>query len=385
VTFRAEPGVGGLPGGVDQPLHIQIKQSYNANRAGPGAREVEVKILKLRKEKLDLFASVVQRFGEVHAPIEQQGRYVFKRLTRWAEARLEYDRTILPLKKYFLPPREALLRYRPGHGFEACTDTLNQKIVLFGVHACDVYAINILDRVFAGKYNDPYYQTRRRNIAIIGIDCTPDRHCFCRSMRADFVDHGFDLFLYDTGEYYQALVATALGDDMVLATGSVFEPVDAAEIEAYKRRSAKKRSAFELDVEIRDLPEIFEMEYQSEIWEELGGRCLSCGSCSMVCPTCYCYDVNDEVELGSRAGSRIRSWDSCLFVNHALVASGENFRGSRASRIKFRFYHKQRGFVAEYGRPSCVGCGRCITACPVHIDVVQVIDRLRRVQDATDA
>jgi len=101
----------------------------------------------------------------------------------------------------------------------------------------------------------------------------------------------------------------------------------------------------------------------------------------MVCPTCYCYDVADSVELGSRAGNRTRTWDSCLFANHALVGSGENFRGPRASRVKFRFYHKQRGFVAEYGRPSCVGCGRCISACPVNIDVVQVIDRLREVHD----
>jgi sulfhydrogenase subunit beta (sulfur reductase) len=91
--------------------------------------------------------------------------------------------------------------------------------------------------------------------------------------------------------------------------------------------------------------------------------------------------VADDVELGSRAGKRVRLWDSCLFASHALVASGENFRGPRASRIKFRFYHKQRGFVAEYGRPSCVGCGRCVSACPVGIDVVGVIDRLRRVQD----
>ena len=340
-----------------------------------------MKILKLPKEKLDLFASVVQQFGELHAPVEQDGKYVFRKLNRWSDARLEHDRTILPPKKYFLPPRETLFRYRPGEGFVPCTDGMDQRIVLFGVHACDVYAINILDRVFAGKYQDPYYQARRKNIAIIGIDCTPDKHCFCRSMRADFVDHGFDLFLYDTGDYYQALVGTALGDDMVLATGALFEAVDAQDIDAYKSRSLSKRRAFQLDVEIRDLPEIFEMEYESEIWEELGQRCLSCGTCSMVCPTCYCYDVVDEVELGSRAGKRTRMWDSCLFASHALVASGENFRGPRASRIKFRFYHKQRGFVAEYGRPSCVGCGRCISACPVGIDVVQVIERLRRVQD----
>ena len=231
-----------------------------------------MKILKLPKEKLDLFASVVQQFGELHAPVEQDGKYVFKRLTRWSDARLEYDRTILPPKKYFLPPRETLFRYSPGEGFVPNTDGLDQRIILFGVHACDVYALNILDRVFAGKYKDPYYQARRKNIAIIGIDCTPDKQCFCRSMRADFVDHGFDLFFYDTGDYYQALVGTALGDDMVLATGSLFETVDAADIDDYKRRSRNKRRAFQLEVEIRDLPEIFEMEYQSEIWNELGQK-----------------------------------------------------------------------------------------------------------------
>jgi len=341
-----------------------------------------VKILKLPKEKLDFFASVVQQFGEVHAPVEQEGKYVFKRLSRWSEARLDYDRTILPPKKYFLPPRETLLQYRDGAGYLPCSEGLDKRIILFGVHACDVYALNILDQVFSGKYDDPYYQARRKNIAMIGIDCRPDKHCFCRSMRADFVDRGFDLFFYDIGDYYLTLVVTALGDDMVLATGPLFEKVSAPDIEQYKRSSYSKRQAFRLDVEIRDLPEIFEMEYQNEIWDELGEKCLSCGSCSMVCPTCYCYDVADDTELGSRDGGRSRSWDSCLFTTHALVAGGENFRKSRASRIKFRYYHKQRGFVAEYGRPSCVGCGRCITACPVNIDISEVISRLRGVQHA---
>jgi sulfhydrogenase subunit beta (sulfur reductase) len=339
-----------------------------------------MKTLKLPKDQLDFFASVLQQFGEVHAPVERDGGFAFLPLERWSDARLDYPRTDLPPKKYFLPPRETLFSYDPGEGYRPDSEELDRRIILFGVHACDIYGINILDDVFGGTYPDPYYRQRRRNVAIIGIDCTPDEHCFCHSMRADFVDHGFDLFFYDIGDHYLTLVGTAVGDDMVLATGPLFQEVTDADIGEYKRRSSEKRDSFQLDVDIRDLPEIFEMEYSAEIWEELGEKCLSCGSCSMVCPTCYCYDVVDTVTPSSRAGTRLRCWDSCLFSSHAAVAGGGNFRARTADRIKFRFYHKQRGFVAEYGRPSCVGCGRCIVACPVGIHIVHVLNDLRGVR-----
>ncbi len=341
-----------------------------------------MKLLKLPKSNLDLFAAVIWQFGEVHGPVEQDGGTVFRRLERWSQARLDYHRTLLPLKKYFFPPRETLFQYREGQGYVPHLEGLDRRIVLLGVHSCDIYALNILDRVFGEPYPDPYYRTRRQNTIIIGLDCLPDEHCFCSSMRADFVDRGFDLFLYDIGDAYFTVVGTARGDDIVLATGPLFLPVTAADTDQYKRRSSAKRRAFRREVEIRDLPEIFFIEYESRLWEELGERCLACGACSMVCPTCHCFDVRDEVALGSREGPRVRQWDSCLFVSHALVAGGHNFRQSRASRIKLRYYHKQSGFVAEYGRPSCVGCGRCVLACPAGIDVTQVIHQLREARHA---
>lgn len=342
-----------------------------------------MKTLKLPKDQLDFFASVLQQFGEVHAPVKTAAGHAFRPLERWSDACLDYTRTVLPPRKYLLPQRETMFTYQIGKGYLPASEDLNRKIVLFGVHACDIYAMNILDLVYAeGAHPDPYYRTRRKNVAIIGIDCQPDEHCFCNSMHADDVEHGFDLFFNDIGENYLVFVGTALGDDMVLATGSLFQEVTRDDITLYKQRLGQRREHFTLDVDLQDLPEIFELEYTSDIWDELGAKCLACGNCSNVCPTCYCYDVKDEVELGSTDGARVRTWDTCLYSQHAAVAGGENFRHTQASRIKFRFYHKQRAFVAEHGRPSCVGCGRCIVACPVDIHVVEVINRLRGVRDA---
>ncbi|MBZ5498840.1 MAG: 4Fe-4S dicluster domain-containing protein [Acidobacteriia bacterium] len=341
-----------------------------------------MKILKIPKQDLDLFVSVLPAFGEVYAPVKRGAGYAFDRAARWSDVQLKYPRTILPPKKFLLPPREATFLFDPRKGYRELSVEAAKPVVLFGVHAYDIFGLNILDRVFAqGRYVDPYYVARRKSTAIIGIDFEPDDKHFAYSMNADFVESGFDLFLSDIGADYLVLVGTSRGDDIVLMSGSLLQKPTQADFAEYKRRSGIRRSAYRTRLELGELPEILEMEYHSKVWEEMGERCLSCGSCSAVCPTCYCFDVNDEAELGDRTGSRIRSWDSCLFKTHALVAGGENFRSSRASRIKFRYYHKQRGFVAEYGRPSCVGCGRCAASCPAKIDIVTVIETIRGERD----
>ena len=342
-----------------------------------------MKILKMPKDHLDLFASVLPAFGQLYAPVRRGRSHVFDRPATWADVDLTYHRTILPPRKLFLPPREVTFRFDPRTGYSDLLAQAAEPRVLFGVHAYDIVGLNILDRVFAqGPYPDPYYVTRRKNTVIIGIDPVPDENNFAASMNADTVDSGFDLYLSDIGDAYLVLVETSRGHDIVTMSGCLLESATPADFAQFKRRSAERRAAYTTTVELSGFAEILEMEYESRVWEDLGERCLSCGACSHVCPTCYCFDVRDETALGTRAGERVRVWDSCLFRTHALVAGGENFRKSRASRVKFRYYHKQRGFVAEYGRPSCVGCGRCIVACPAGIDIVTVIRMLRGQTDA---
>ncbi len=337
-----------------------------------------MKILKMSKQDLDLFVSVLPAFGEVYAPVQRGEGFAFERPSLWSDVRMNYTRTILPPKKLLLPPRETTFSFDPNKGFQDLLADANKPMVLFGVHSYDIYGLNILDRVFAqAKFPDPYYIARRKATAVIGVDFVPDEMHAAGSMNADFVDHGFDLFLSDIGDEYLVLVGTSRGDDMVVMSGCLMKSPTEADFAEYKKRSKTRRDAYKTNLKLEDLPEILEMEYHSKVWDEFGEKCLSCGSCSMVCPTCYCFDVCDEVELGSRAGKRIRSWDSCLLKTHALVAGGENFREERSSRVKFRFYHKQRGFVAEYGRPSCVGCGRCVAVCPAKINIITVIQTIR--------
>jgi sulfhydrogenase subunit beta (sulfur reductase) len=341
-----------------------------------------MKILKIGKQDLDLFVSVLPAFGEVYAPIKRGNGFAFERPTQWSDVQLNYPRTILPPKKLLLPPRETTFAFDPNQGFQDKLAEASKPMVLFGVHPYDIYGLNILDRVFAqAKYPDPYYIARRKSTTVIGIDFVPDDKHTAGSMNSDFVDHGFDLFLSDIGDEYLVIVGTSRGDDIVTMSGCLMQKPTEADFAAYKQRSKTRRDAYQTHLKMEDLPEILEMEYHSKVWDEFGARCLSCGSCSMVCPTCYCFDICDEVDLGSRAGRRIRSWDSCLFKTHALVAGGENFRGARSSRVKFRFYHKQRGFVAEYGRPSCVGCGRCVEVCPAKINIITVIETIRGERD----
>jgi sulfhydrogenase subunit beta (sulfur reductase) len=343
--------------------------------------KMEVRLGNVRilpKENFARFVEGLTRLGETFAPIKRpDGAHVFARVTDASAIDLGHPRTILPPKKFLFPPEMDMYHFSTEKGYTDPPEEKTSKTVLLGVHPCDIHGLLILDEVFHRNFTDPRYFARRSRLIVIGASCEPDESCFCKSMRSEYVDKGYDLFLTDIGKAYFVRLGTSVGDEIVAADAALFRPVGRDDVRAYKEAENRRAQAYRHQVELDGLPQILELEYDSDVWKETGDKCLSCGACSSVCPTCYCYDVSDKLNLDADSGVRRRRWDSCLFREHALVAGGHNFREGRDSRMKNRYFHKQVGFVDEHGRPSCVGCGRCIEACPADISIIDMIRRLR--------
>jgi ferredoxin len=339
---------------------------------------------------IDLLIGEQPVFG-VTRRAAHRGRDVFayERLTRAADLRLDYDVTILPPKAFFLPPREDLLRFTTGPK-PAVEPLVNHgPFIVVGVHPYDLVAINQLDRVFADQRADEHYLARRANATVIASNIRKaGPRAFANQMGATRVDRGFDLFLTDIGE---ALVVT-VGSEKGAALLSRAAGVRDATPDERRRRDLALAAADALygqnalDCDARELPELLRPDstWEHPVWEEKSRSCYSCGTCNTVCPTCVCFDVRDEVEIDLRSGVRRRSWDGCLLLDFARVASGENFRHKRVERFRHRFGRKFLYLHDRYGLIYCVGCGRCVTQClPDIANPVAVFNALNRGKEQT--
>lgn len=318
--------------------------------------------------------------GPVQSGTDRNARplYAFEQVSDFTRIQLGYTTTKLPAKRYFLPFREDLASFRiEGKDWYKEVDYHSDRpTVFFGLHACDINALNRLDKVLMGSvYPMPYYAAKRKNMFIIGIGCEPQPFCFCRSMGSDTVLHGFDLFITDIGDacFVEVLSATAYH---ILETVKTREPKEHDHIQ-YRKVVEEKKNKFIARVDTTDLTKILDMEFQAPVWKQWGDKCLGCGTCANVCPTCYCYGVEETVDIDLRGAKKTKTLYSCNLVDFAEVAGGHNFRPERHTRLKYRYYHKHRGFVEAYEESLCVGCGRCGEACLAGITVPEVIASVR--------
>lgn len=308
---------------------------------------------------------------ENEGPVEADDEYRFDELSSIDKISLKHPPTMIPPKKYFFPNEEKTLEI---DGLDIREPVFEEKFVIFGVHACDIKSFLILDKMFSkGPYTDFYYQRRRKNSVVIGIDCEPTEYCFCKSMGAERVGSGFDLFLTKImdEDRYIVEIGSEVGKSMTSSEG--FESVDREfAVEIIKESLEWKE---EISVETENLTEATLQSFGSEdLWGELGERCLGCGNCTMVCPCCNCFDVKDTTSVVNNI-SRLRTWTACTLFEFAEV-SGGNFRESIKSRYRNWFFDKFRIFPGEIEEFGCVGCGRCIRACPVDIDPRLIIQEV---------
>jgi ferredoxin len=318
--------------------------------------------------------------GPVHKGETVDGRplYDFEALTELGELCLDFDQTVHPAKKYFLPYVEETASFAlHGKGWQQesrCGEP--RPLVLFGLHPCDINALNKLDKVLlAEPYPHRSYAARRAALFIVGHACRPTPACFCQAMGADTVRHGCDLFLTPLGDDYFAEIMSSRAFHL-LENLELREP-EHADHQRFQEAAARRRGLMSAEVDTSDLTKILDMEFDSPVWDTWGKRCLSCGTCAQVCPTCYCHGVEEQVAMDLRRATKMRHLYSCNILDFAQVAGGHNFRPESRTRLKYRYYHKHRGFVEAFEEPLCVGCGRCGTNCLAEITVPAVIASVR--------
>ena len=335
-----------------------------------------MRILKMQSKFLEVFLETLNKFGTLYGPMYKKSVLTYDRLESISDLVVTDEHPMIPIKKLFHPMRFTMLNFNEK-GFTPDYSMIEKRVVL-GVHPCEIHSLLILDDIFMRDPVDPYYAGLRQNTAIVGFSCLPTENSLCYSTDTDIVEEGFDLFFVNLEEYYLVWVGSSLGHDMIYEREDFFdEDVDFDDLQRYVKWRNKRNKMFKKSFEFDSMPDIMELSYESKVWNEFAEICISCGQCSMVCPTCNCYNVTDVFEVTNEIiGRRDRYWDSCMFVDYSQVAGGHNFRFSRADRLRLWYGHKLKTFGKNYGHPGCVGCGRCVETCPVEINVLTVSDAL---------
>ena len=315
---------------------------------------------------------------DIYVPERVGDRIDYRRMTRNPE--LDYLNSVKPPKDVFFPQTEKMFDFTvSGSRITGLTETPlpHRPILLFGSRPCDARAAAMLDRVFGWDYLDPYYLERKRRAVVVSIACRePEDSCFCTSMGGNpGSTEGSDLLLTDLGDRYLVEVITDKGATVMERGGDLFRNAEETDLEAAARVTEEAESAITRHMNLDGVKEALERAFDSSYWEEFANRCIGCGICTLLCPTCHCFDINDVVSRG-RAW-RERTWDTCQDAYYSVHASGHNPRPGQSSRQRNRIYHKFLYMDRNLGVIGCVGCGRCIRGCPVNIDIIEVVEGVR--------
>ncbi len=320
---------------------------------------------------------------------QSPGRYRLR--SRGDSALFGYASTTQSFKRLYHRPREVLLQIRRGPSGMRAETVLppTEKLALIGARGCDLAGLGMLDRVMGSAHaNDAHYAARRADTVVIAVSCSaPAATCFCTSVgTGPRVEAGFDIELVELAEpashRFVARSGSARGRQLLAEVGcGVCPEGDRAAAEA-QLEAARRAITRQLDTE--NLPERLGSHPEDPQWASLAERCLACSGCTQVCPTCFCSNIEDTTSVEGETATRTRTWDSC-FTSQLSYLHGGSVRGSVKSRYRQWLTHKLAHWVDQFGASGCVGCGRCLTWCPVGIDWLQAAGAIGRPRPTQEA
>ena len=331
---------------------------------------------KIKKENLSTLFQMIAENQELYLPIRTGNQVNFGVWSEEADVDLETLKTVKSPKDAFFPQSENLYTcVRDGKKLSVEPEQLKeQDFVVFGMKACDVRGVEVLDKVFLSEPVDSFYEARRAHGIIVAMACKePEETCFCSVFGIDCAEPSADVAVWTTEEelYWKAL--TEKGEALTEQVKDLLTETTEETVEEQKkaiREIVEKLPNAQLSLDGWN-GEALKEKFDSPLWEELYKPCLACGTCTFVCPTCQCYDIKDyDTGHGIK---RYRCWDSCMYSDFTMMAHGNN-RTSQMQRFRQRFMHKLVYFPANNdGMYSCVGCGRCLEKCPSSLNIVKVI------------
>ena len=323
-------------------------------------------MLIIKKEDFRKFVNELFKDYEVVVPIKtDEVRFeIVSSKSDLSKLNLE-EHSLFPAKKFLFQKNKTMLEFDEKGVKEPVEPDF--KRVILGLKKCDLNALKRQDKVFIEEIGDPYYKNQRENTILIGFQCkkSADEYCFCDSMN---LEEYHDVMLYDKDKNYVLDVGSVIGEEFIKKYKKFFKESSQFITEQ------EKRVDNQLTLEKKEISFYF----KSPEWENQASLCLSCASCVTLCPTCYCFDMCDRVDIADlNKVERIRNWASCQLNCFTEVAGGKVFREKRVDRFKHRIYHQLQYFREKHEINLCVGCGRCIRGCPTRINFVKSINLMK--------